>query len=810
MKKFQSSERSGCVKWRPPRSNWWSSPLSPNDDDMKQRWHKRYGRLGRRYETQTPQGPSVAEDYSGWESGYRHELEQQTWARRGPRNLANRRIPTYNFRPPSHQETRADDQVLDVDAFLGKTRTPQPPSDGARSSSDGAPGASGSAVVEQEGTRPRQTAAQKGKWREGEPPRSAIGPSALKTAVPKDHPSLAAGMPARGLRVIPRPHSPGDEENKEDEEDEDRPHVEQVEHAESTYALLASAVSKAAAAAAKIEAGNQLARFRLKAGFAAELPLDGLGVVRDRTSLRRHPLPRSKYSSSSAMQRRQSQMGVPGPSSQAGSVMMERTQSQPRVPDPSSQDYADMVAESNKRLEELSPYTPDGRVADTPMPDLEEGTDDREPTPLSSLPSSPLLLPSQRGGHVPRLGAPVPYRAPILQAKRGASEISGGYTPGPSRHRQAPKPAGSSMTVATMSANGQERRISYNELRAIGLQPPPSVQKELCKLYCVLVQVVQVATAEFSVVDPHDFIEVLSWSDSVAAGDTQVVRRLREQVVTPLGARKKLLIPFSLEGDMFLALVDFGAELFMILDQRAQEDLQTREQDDGFETSSDIYEFVHTLFPDGCPSLRTWTILFKRTPQDPEPINQPGIVCGRYVNELGRSIPLRSILPFFFEVSRILSKVQTRVRVDDVALLKRLFALFEGAPRLNTSEVFLKLREDSKKMLRNVLEGWVDEVLAPANKEFRIAVASTRPDVAGHCTPRQLLYLKLALRNHIPKTVAQSHSAVAELFGQHSQTRIMLEGIMWKCMMSKTGVHHTMLSKLSAGWFDWKDGRRQV
>lgn len=470
MKKFQRRTRNVAVEWRPPRSDWWSSPLSPDDGNLMQRWHKQYQRFGRRYETITLEGPSVDEDYRSWERGYRQDLRRDTSALRGPRNLTNRRIPTYNFSPSSDQETSPDHQVLDIDDFLGRSRTPQLPSDGSGNSSDEATGASESAVLEEKETRPRYTAAEKGKWREGEPPPSGIGPSALKPAVPKDPWSLAPGMPAQGLRVPPRSHYPR--------------------------------------AIAKMSPANQLKQFRQNMGFAAELPLDGLGVVCDRTSMPRPPLPRSKYPSSSAMERTQSprgfpglssqadsvmmertqsqrglsgpssrsgsvmmertqsQAGVPGPSPPAGSVMMERTKSQARVPDPNSQEYVDMVAESNRRLEELSPYTLDDKIPDTPMPDVEEGTDDKKPPPLPSLSPLASLPPTPRnpfthgGGYVPPLGPPMPYHAPVLRAKRDASKISGGCTPGPSRHLQASKPTAPPMTVATMSEHGQERGIS--------------------------------------------------------------------------------------------------------------------------------------------------------------------------------------------------------------------------------------------------------------------------------------------------------------------------------------------------------------
>lgn len=449
-------------QWRPPKSDWRSSALAPYDGDMKQRWHRHYGRLGRRYETQTPEGPSVEEDYGSWERDYRNILYTRTFAQGGPRNvLAHRRIPTHNFRPPSEQAEQADqadqadqetspkDKVLDVDVFLSRLSKPWPPSDGAESPSDVTPSTSESVVVEQEQTRPRYTAAEKGKHRAGEPPSSSgTGPSAIKPAVAKSSQPMAPAMSTGCLRVPPRRHSPGDGN------DEDGPSIEHIEDATSEYAAKVRSMVMSKRAVSKILAGIRLAKARVDEGFAAELPLDGLGVVMARTPLPNRPVRRSKYPSSSAMERTQSQMGIPGPNSQPGSVNMERTESQARIPDPNSQEYARVVAESNRRLEEFSPYSPEDKVPDTPMPDLQAESEDEQPPP------SPRLPPSQPGGDVPQPGSLNPYHAPILRAKRNASEISGGCNPGPSSHRQPPGPAATSMTVATMSVNGQERRIS--------------------------------------------------------------------------------------------------------------------------------------------------------------------------------------------------------------------------------------------------------------------------------------------------------------------------------------------------------------
>lgn len=344
----------------------------------------------------------------------------------------------------------------------------------------------------------------------------------------------------------------------------------------------------------------------------------------------------------------------------------------------------------------------------------------------------------------------------------------------------------------------------------MNLQPQQPVQTELYKLYSVLVEVVQLAPAEFTVVDPHDFIEVLSWSDTVGAGDAQVIRRLRTQTTMPDRTRRKLLIPFSLDADVFLAVVDLGATVFRILDPRTDADLRTREQDDGFETSTFVWEFIRTLFPDECPVMVAWTILFERTVQGPVPINEDGIVSGRYVDEFGGPIQLRSILPFFFEVLRIVCNVETRTRIHDVALLKRLFACFEGSPRLKASNIIEQLRERSKLFLSRSLEGRVRSVLTRDDVNFRQAVVSTRPDSGGHCTPTDLFYLKISGQSRAFKAMTESHSAAQGLLEQYGQVRIVLEALTARCVMIRTAMHYSMLNQMIAGWYYCVNGQREI
>lgn len=328
----------------------------------------------------------------------------------------------------------------------------------------------------------------------------------------------------------------------------------------------------------------------------------------------------------------------------------------------------------------------------------------------------------------------------------------------------------------------------------------------------MLAQVVQVASFEFTVVDPHDFIEALSWSDSVGAQDVQVIRRIRKQITAPRKTYRKLFIPFCVYADIFLAVVDLGASTLRIIDQRTDGELRARASDDGFETSTFVFEFIRTLFPAECPRLTAWTIRFERTVQSPLPLNEPGIVSGRYVNEIGRDMELSSILPFFFEVIRIVGDTESGPRkfISDRALLKRFFAHFEDSPHLKTTNTIERLRQDSHRGLHRLLEGQVRAVLRAEDVAFRNAVSATRQDSSGHCTPPQLIHIKLKARQAAFTAVTRSSNAAQDLLDQYAQMRLMLEGVTGKCTQTKSFAHHAMLNRMAGSWFYKHDARTEV
>lgn len=448
---MRSKGRRNCLGWRPPGSEWRSSTLSPHDNDLKQRWHRRYGRLGRRYETQTPNGPSVVEHYGPWEREYRDRLRRDIAALSGPRGLANRADPAERRQSIPNQVTSSEDRVYSVEDFLSKLTGHDQPRNDAESASDKMTDATPDEADEP--MERRYTALEKGKQREGTPaPSSARGPSALKPPSASSSQLQDSRMSSQGLRSLRKlPHS----RPPSDKKGETGPSVQHVEHAASKSSEMTRSLSRArGAAASSISAADRLAQARVAYGYAAELPSDGLGVIHEHPSPPERALATWRYLLP-ARQRTQSQVGVTGPNPESHAAL-EQPQSWDGDPGPSSQTYADAVAKSNRRLDELSPYSPEVTIPDTPMPILNTKLPKSPPLHLSeSVDSSDEHLPSRNNSKQ--------YQVPICRTKRNASEISGGQDAGGPSKRQPHllRPLGAQSTaVATLSIDGHNRRIT--------------------------------------------------------------------------------------------------------------------------------------------------------------------------------------------------------------------------------------------------------------------------------------------------------------------------------------------------------------
>lgn len=344
----------------------------------------------------------------------------------------------------------------------------------------------------------------------------------------------------------------------------------------------------------------------------------------------------------------------------------------------------------------------------------------------------------------------------------------------------------------------------------MALQPPPSVQKELYKLYSVLVHIVLAAPVEFSVVSPHDFIEALSWSNSVGGNEARVIRRLREQTISPKGGLKKLLVPFSFNAEVvFLGVVDLGGPVIQIFDQRTQEDLRKGVKGDG----SDVWRFINTLVPDQCPPMTAWNIFFAKTVQGPVSMSDLGDDEAPEVNKFERDVELRSVLPFFFEALRVVSGFMGRKKVDDNALLTRLFVTFEGSSHLRNPEVMRRLLADSQRFLHRSLEGRVIANLNAGDKALRKVAREMTCKKTRWCsrwTPPQFLLLKCQWRKRATDAVMESRNASGGLLEQYAEIRTVLEWMTMKCMFTKSLLHHDLTMRMAEEYYHLPDFRSRV
>lgn len=210
-----------------------------------------------------------------------------------------------------------------------------------------------------------------------------------------------------------------------------------------------------------------------------------------------------------------------------------------------------------------------------------------------------------------------------------------------------------------------------------------------------------------------------------------------------------------------------------------------------------VYDFIDTLFPDQCSRYVAWNTYFERRVQGPVVINKPGIVSGSYTNEVGGRLQLRSILPFFFEVLQIVCGVETRKAVDDLALVTRLFAIFEDPPGLELSKAVEYFRRFSQAELTHSLEGRVQQALEIRQKDFKAFFVGIEPHGKGSHAPRELIYLRPRAKKDVSNAVTQSYNATIDLMAQYAQIRFLLEEMADRGIMAESFLHHDIVDGMA-------------
>lgn len=380
-----------------------------------------------------------------------------------------------------------------------------------------------------------------------------------------------------------------------------------------------------------------------------------------------------------------------GASTSAHPTERELGEERERRPLPSSRSSGDSSTSSNQLAGQLSSLPRDVLFSDTPKTIAEFGNS-------SNLGQSLLISPTQpiAAGLSPRLetkslAASLPQHNILAGSKRPASEMSNDEEPSASHHEQTDKTEMTSNRHthrATATATEDCTWLSDSLERAKCLIPPIINQQELYKIYSMLRQLVRLFAAEFSVVDPQDFIETLSWSH-LPPSQTQsiaIICRLRGDISPQQGPKKNLLIPFRYKFNFFLACVNlsprlrflriFDPEMTLAFDNHHKELFYGN-----WAPGLCVMQFVQTLFPDEPEVQKAWTTTREATAYAAEPVDDAGLVVGCYYEASGWRHPLQNVLPFFFEALHLVSWIEPPNNiVYDLSFAKRLLAAFEGSP----------------------------------------------------------------------------------------------------------------------------------
>lgn len=341
--------------------------------------------------------------------------------------------------------------------------------------------------------------------------------------------------------------------------------------------------------------------------------------------------------------------------------------------------HEDSANTSILSLDKLSPFSPDVLLPGTPrMVPVEL------PRPLHPGQSAPPSPPQQTAAGPPptsKPGSPIinpPQTSRHAGLKRPASKISDNDNPETDTTQQ--------LTRATATRRDSPEPTDSMDL-AESLLPVPSIQQELYKIYSLIRRLLRITADDFGVVDPHDFIETLSWShlQPSQTHSIAIIRRIRRDLMTMDGTKKNILIPFQYEFDVFLASVQVSSTLrvLRIFDSEMlgqPDDLQSENLSGDWSPMLYMMKFVRTLFPEEPEEPDQWLTIRDTTALAEEPLDEPGLVAGHYYDEEGSRYTLQSVLPFFYETLHLIAGMRPSENFYDSVLFKWLFAAFERNP----------------------------------------------------------------------------------------------------------------------------------
>lgn len=451
---------------------------------------------------------------------------------------------------------------------------------------------------------------------------------------------------------------------------------------------------------------------------------------------------------------------------------------------------------SNRLLNQLSPLPRDVSIRDTPKFKHTDIPD------TSNFDQPASILPARQNAKGPTpslktkfLRASPPQRNLVAGSKRPASEISDDEEPTTSHHEDADESKAYSSqcsTRATTTTKHSYPWLSNSLKRAESLCPSPDTQQELYKICSVLRQLIQLAAAKFSVVDPQDFIETLSWSHipPYQTQDIASIRRLRCDIATRKGRKKKMLVPFRHSSDFYLAFIELSTRPRVLRvfdpDMILQAGSHQRES-----FSSDwspglcVVQFVQTLFPEEPEEPEEWSRTREITAHGAGPIDEAGLVAGCYYDANGSRHPLPNVLPFFSQTLHLLAGIEPLEDINyDLTLIKRLFAAFEGSPRRGA--VMEQLRRVCRTEMSTALANRIQQVKHDAINVVAMGSKGTEDSLPT------VLRLKRRARVYTQKEVETNHSIAVDLVREYSRISQIMLAMGDKVLRARTDLKYEM------------------
>lgn len=301
--------------------------------------------------------------------------------------------------------------------------------------------------------------------------------------------------------------------------------------------------------------------------------------------------------------------------------------------------------------------------------------------------------------------------------------------------------------------------------RAAKLLPGGDSQVELHHIDCLLRTLVQVDLNAFTVVDHHDFVEVLSWVGSPPNGNLQVQRLRRDST-------RETLIPFHYDGHIILAHIvksrRFGYQVRLY-----GPDPKSLEVGWYLELDLALQHFMRGVFPE---DVARWNAASETTLQEEIPLD-PGLFIENLDASVAQAKPERfkHMVPIFFQALHIVSGVRVPAPLNfemPPELPKRLFAVFAQNPATNLP--LKTLRREGPERLKAELTRDLEEVTVTAAAKVRIAAVrgdpgdivktkwNARLQIQGGVLYARRVALGFAAAHHHLNTVAEALSDKAQ------------------------------------------------